>query len=123
MFELEFRNNWIDTGDFVVTWRGPDVNDGGPLIWYCLFDSTGNALGPEQQMPTVTGNKVQAVPASSSPCSGIMFRSSVARSRRLAYSCVNILLREARRSLSSSTARPVVAASRLNWPRTRLETW
>jgi len=38
----------LDTGGFVVTWRGPDSNGGGPWIWYRLFDSTGNALGVEQ---------------------------------------------------------------------------
>jgi hypothetical protein len=38
----------LDTGGFVVTWRGPDGNGDGPWIWYRLFDSTGNALGPEQ---------------------------------------------------------------------------
>ncbi len=37
----------LDSGDFVVTWKGMDASGGGPWIWFRLFDSSGSPLGPE----------------------------------------------------------------------------
>lgn len=37
----------LDSGNYVVTWRGMDASGGGPWIWFRLFDSSGSPLGPE----------------------------------------------------------------------------
>lgn len=37
----------LDSGNFVVTWRGMDASGEGPWIWFRLFDSSGSPLGPE----------------------------------------------------------------------------